>query len=196
MNFKDRRVNGRMNFKDRRVNVRMNFKDSRGSVVTDVVILAAAVVFVVLPVFSAVVEKNLVNIKAQIVKDAIDMANLSAYNSLVVNSLSAAHVELDYDRALDAYCAVLAENLNLKEDLSPKDESVAEGRIIVEEFEIFAQGLPVKCPEGEIISRPAVHSVIKVPVRPTLYRQVILSALGKDCLELTVHVDTEIPLNR
>ena len=54
----------------------------RGSAVTQVVLMAALLVFIILPVFSAVIEKYILLEKARVIRDSVDMANLSAYNAL------------------------------------------------------------------------------------------------------------------
>lgn len=167
----------------------------KGSVVTEIVLMAAMLVFIILPVFSAVMEKYLLTEKARVIRDAVDMTNISAYNALAAEDLGKAAVDISYQRALDIYKEILGSNLKLEEDMDPEPDSVAEGRVEVLSLVICRDGFPLYCPDGAVITRPAVHSSINVPVKPSLYRGIILGMLGKEHIDIVVHVDSEIPLN-
>jgi hypothetical protein len=90
---------------------------------------------------------------------------------------------------------MLALNLKLDGNLDPKPGSVAEGRVEIKSLEIYGNGFPTACPDGAVILRPSVHSSITVPVRPSLYRSVLLGLLGKEHIVIEVHVDSEIPVD-
>ncbi len=167
----------------------------RGSVVTEIVLMAAILVFIILPVFSVVIEKYVLMEKARIIRDAVDMTNISAYNALTAPDLGKAAVDVSYPEALGIYKEILGLNLKLEEDMDPKTDSVAEGRVEVLSLVIYRSGFPVRCPDGVLITRPSVHCSINVPVKPSLYRGVILEMLGKEHIDIVVHVDSEIPLN-
>lgn len=167
----------------------------KGSVVTEIVLMAALLVFIIMPVFSTVIEKYVLMEKARIIRDAVDMTNISAYNALAPGELGRAAVDMSYAEVLDIYIRILGKNLNLEEDLDPKTDSVAEGRVEVLSLVVYSSGFPSECPEGAAITRPSVHSCINVPVKPSLYRSIILGMLGKEHIDLVVHVDSEIPLD-
>ncbi len=167
----------------------------RGSAAADVVIGAAVIVFVILPLFAFIFEKYLIFNKAQIIKDAVDMTNISVYNAMNTGQLGKEDIDIDTDKAMDIYKSLLAENLKLDESLLPLRDSLAEDRVCVKSLAVFSAGFPQTCPEGINITRPTVHSVISVPVRPSLYRRLILSKMGRQYVELEVHVDSEIPVN-
>ncbi|NTV91417.1 MAG: hypothetical protein HGA22_13830 [Clostridiales bacterium] len=169
---------------------------NKGSAVVDVIFFAAFLGLVLLPVFSAVFEKYLLNEKCQRIRDAEDMANMAVYYSMNTQELSVTNVSFDMDRAVEVYSGVLAENLRLDSALMPEEGSMAESRVVIEELGLYSSGFPAKCPKGTALERPTIHSVVSVPVRPSLFRGMILSALGRDYLLLTVHNDSEIPLNR
>lgn len=166
-----------------------------GTAVAEVIIVAAMLVFVILPVFSAVMEKYVLSEKVRIIKDAVDMTNISAYNALDTTELGMTGVDVSHSKVMDIYEEVLRFNLNLDEDLDPLPGSVAEGRVEVVSLEIYRSGFPGSCPNGTSILRPSVHSSISIPVRPSLYRTLILSLLGRDHIDIAVHVDSEIPVN-
>lgn len=168
---------------------------NKGSAAADVVICAAIIIFVILPVFSVILEKYLLLNKAQIIKDAVDMANISAYNAIKAAKLSEEDVEVDLEAAEKIYNELLLLNLNLDNDLLPLTGSLAEGKVYVESLVIYSDGLPVVCPDGIVVKRPSVHSTVVIPVKPSLYRQLVLSMLGREFIELKVHVDSEIPVN-
>lgn len=94
-------------------------KRKKGSAVTDVVIGAAVIVFVLLPIFSFIAEKFIVLDKAQMIKDAVDMTNISTYNAMLAGSLGKEEVSLSHGEAEEIFISLLAANLNLKPDLSP-----------------------------------------------------------------------------
>ncbi len=167
----------------------------KGSVVTEVVLMAAMLVFMIMPVFSVVIEKYVLMEKARVIRDAVDMTNISAYNALTAVNLGKASVDISQTEALDIFREMLGRNLRLDGDMNPKSDSVAEGRVEVMSLMICGSGFPAACPEGAVITKPTVHSCIRVPVKPSLYRGIILSMLGKDHIDIVVHVDSEIPLD-
>ena len=174
----------------------MAVRSKKGSAVVDVVIAAAVVIFVILPVFSAVIEKYIFAEKVRMIRDAVDMTNISAYNALNTESLGKVQVNADRSEVLKIFEELLCVNLNLDEGLMPKADSIAEGRVEVTSLEMYMSGLPAKCPMGTSIVKPSFHSCINVPIKPTLYTRVILEMLGRDYIEVVAHVDSEIPLNK
>lgn len=169
--------------------------NKKGSAVVDVVVAAAMVIFVVLPVFSTVAEKYVLMEKARVIRDAVDMTNISSYNALKTGSLGQVSIKFERTEAMDIFEKLLCVNLGLDEGLYPEAGSIAEGRVVVSSLEICTDAFPVVCPGGATIVRPSVHSCIKVPVKPSLYRELILGVLGKDYIDIEVHVDSEIPVN-
>jgi len=173
----------------------MNLRSTKGSAVVYTVIAAAMLVFVILPVFSAVVEKYIMNEKARVIKDAVDMANIGVYNALNAGNLGKVNVDINYSKALEIFRRLLRKNLKLDAEMCPEDGSIAEGKVEIQSLEIYLSGFPVTCTSGTVVDRPSVHSRVCVPVRPSLYRTAILKLLGKQYILLELHVDSEIPLN-
>lgn len=174
---------------------RKRLKSNRGSSTAVVLISAMTVVFVVLPIFSAVIEKYIIFNKAQIIKDAVDMTNIASYNAINTHDLSRNIVTFDGEELDKIYRYLLAKNLRLDSDLFPAEGSIAGDRVRIESVAAYTSGLPLTCPDGTEIKRPSVHSCVIVPVKPLLYRHIILNALNKEYIELKVHVDSEIPVN-
>jgi hypothetical protein len=170
--------------------------NKKGSAVVDVVVAATMIVFVVFPVFSFVMEKYILEEKARMIRDAVDMTNISVYNALTTADLGKASVDLRPSDAMDIFEVLLCSNLNLSPGLIPKDNSIAEGAVEVISLEIYTEAFPTQCSNQTVITRPSVHSVVKVPIKPAMYRAVIMELLGKEFIDLVVHVDSEIPVNK
>lgn len=173
----------------------MAVRYEKGSAVVDVVIAAAIVIFVLLPVFSVVIEKYILMEKARMIRDTVDMTNISAYNALNTGRLGKVNVDVRRSEALEIFEELLCANLSLDEGLIPKAESIAEGRVEVSSLEMYMSGLPAKCSCGITIVKPSIHSCINVPIKPSLYRRAVLSLLGREYIDVVVHVDSEIPVN-
>ena len=172
----------------------INFKGSKGSAAGTVVLFAAVLVFILFPVMSIALEKSIMLAKGQIIKDAIDITNIASYTALN-SSISGKVIDISNDKLYTVYTSILAENLNLNGDLSPKPESVAEDTVTIDSLVVYVSGFPAVCPEGNTLIRPSVHAVITVPVKPSLYRQVILSLMGRQYVYLRIHVDSDLPVN-
>lgn len=168
----------------------------RGSAMVDVIIGAAMIVFVILPLFSAVVERFILFNKAQIARDALDMTNISTYNSLNSAELGKTSVIFVSGETQQIYRDILSENLRLDNGMNPLPQSIAEGTVRIESIIIYTEGLPAVCPNGTHLTRPSIHSCVSIPVRPSLYRQLLLDLIGKDYLDMRVHMDTEIPIDK
>ena len=171
-------------------------RGNKGEAAAEVIFFAAVVVFVIFPVASAVAEKYIAVLKGQVIKDAVDVANIALYNSLDAGRGGTAEADFGGAAAMELYKSFLAENLSLNPDLSPKADSVAEGTVVIDELYVYTSGFPLQCPRGKLVIRPAVHAVVTVPVRPSLYRGVVLGLMGKDYVELKVHVDTDLPVDK
>jgi Flp pilus assembly protein TadG len=166
-----------------------------GSSILDIIVGTAVVVLVILPVFSGIMEKYIISVKAQSIKDAVDMTNVSTYMSLDSDSLGKNVVDLDFEEVMDIYRRLLAANLNLNDDLTPKDISIAENTVTINSINLYYDAFPTECPNGTPVKRPAIHSYITVPVRPSIYRSMILRLTGREYIELKVHVDSDIPVD-
>lgn len=171
------------------------FSSSRGSAAFDIVIFAAVIIFVIFPVFSMVYEKYIIVTEGQIIKDAIDMANISTYNALNNRALGKDAILFNNEEMMSIYRGLLGKNLKLDGSLTPEPGSIAEDTVTINSLVCYTEELPAVCPNGNSIKRPSIHSLVTVPVRPVLFRQIILELLGKEYVELKVHVDSELPVN-
>ena len=120
----------------------------RGSAVTQTVLMAAVLIFIIMPVFSAVIEKYILMEKARVITDSVDMTNISAYNALSSAELGKVRIGAERSDILEIYRHILSINLRLNDDLEPQPDSVAEGCVEVLSLEIFSSDFPAHCPEG------------------------------------------------
>ncbi len=167
----------------------------KGSSVTDILIGAAILVFLIIPVFAAIIERYIILTKIQIIKDSVDLTNSSVYNALSAEGLGKNIVSFDSEKVRDVFVGILSQNMNLDENLSPRENSIADGKVFVKSLEVYTDDVPNTCPNGERIVRPTIHSCITVPIRPSLYTSKILELAGKSYFEFDIHVDSEIPIN-
>lgn len=173
----------------------MSSDANKGGVAIDVIIGAALLIFVILPLFSVAIERFILINKTQIARDALDMANISVYNSLNTVELGRYDVSFESDRTMKIYREMLSENLKLDAELKPLLQSIAEDTVSIESVVIYTGGLPAVCPNGTELSRPSVHSCVSIPIRPTLYRQILSGMSGNEYINIKVHMDSEIPLD-
>lgn len=174
--------------------------NNKGSIVSGLLIFTLIAVFVILPLFSAVFEQYILLIKGQAIKDAIDVTNLAAYNAMKIPEKSETKITATANDIRSNYMPMLALNMNLNSNLTPKENSIANGAVEIVNITVYPKGIafPVTCPKGGTIRRPSVHSVIKVPMKPALYWNIykfITGATGDGMRDYNIHVDTELPYN-
>jgi len=175
-------------------------KDQKGSIVSGPLIFALVVVFVILPIFGVAFEQHILLLKAQAIKDAVDVTNLAAYNAMKIPEKSETKITATISDIRANYIPMLALNMRLNNDLTPKGDSIAQGKVEIMNITVYPKGMsfPITCPEGGTIRRPSVHSVIKVPIKPTLYWNIyrfLTGATGDGIKDYIVHIDTELPHN-
>ncbi len=167
----------------------------KGSGTADVLIIVAIIVFVLLPVFASVMEKYIVFTKSQLIKDAVDITNISAFYALEAESLGKNIIDFNETDILSIYRNMLAKNLQLDSELNPLENSIADYKVSIESIIIYTDNLPAKCPYNINITKPAIHSCIIVPVKPAFYHKIIRNITGKEYIQIKVHVDSDIPVN-
>ena len=175
--------------------LRACFSSEKGAV-EDLVVLCLFVAFVLFPVASAMLDRYAAILECQEIKDALDITNIAVYDSLRAQDTGKTVAGFDSAGAMELYKSILARNLRLNGDLTPGPGSIAEGPVSIDELALYTSGFPCRCPQGQLLSRPAIHTYVTVPVRPSLYRGVILGMMGKQYVELKVHVDTDLPVDK
>ena len=171
-------------------------ENEKGNGLADVLVFASVIVFLLLPLFSAVMEKHMLDLKLSILRDAIDITNMAVYNSLECRSLSRGDVAADGEEGRSLFENYLSQNLKLDASLRPVAGSVAGGEVVVNSLIVYTGGFPVQCPEGTTLEIPSVHSSITVPIKPMMFRRILLKLTGREYVFLEIHVDTEMPVDR
>ena len=161
------------------------FLSSRKGAVEDMVIFCLFFVFVLLPVASSVLEMYLTSVKCQEIKDAIDMTNIAAYNALDPGDNGKTAIDFNSSSAQAIYNNLLALNLRLNPDLTPQSDSIADGPVVVNELTFYTSGFPCYCPLGKLLTRPTIHTLVTVPVKPSLYSGTILGMMGNNTSTLS-----------
>jgi len=173
----------------------MKMKNCRGYATIDVILFTGIMLFLIFPLFSFTLEKYVYQNSIQIIKDTLDMTAIATYESLDANSTAKDNIQFDRTELINIYKKYLAQNLKLNDDLVPEDGSIAKDTVRIEQLELFTSGFPDICPEGAEINKLSIHVLVVIPLKPNLYREVLLDALGKDYVELKLHHDTELPVN-
>ena len=180
------------------IEVKDMIKNNKGSAVSHVISTLGLIIFIILPLFAVVMERYILYNKVNIIKDAVDIANLAIYNAIHTGDAAKNETAITIKSEMTLYKNIVAKNLKLNADMTPKENSIAEGEVVVEELRAYLftnTTFPTTCQQGNNITRPTIHSVIKVSIKPTLFRRVVLSTIGKDVINIKVHVDTELPIN-
>lgn len=168
---------------------------SEKGAISSYILFIMLIVFVLLPLSAVIMEKYIIYAKASSIKDSIDITNIAAYTAIVADQAGETNIFIDFNKAKKIYTDLLKKNLRLNDDLSPQDGSIAEGVVVIESFNIYLSDFPVTCPGGTVIYGPCVCTRTRVPIRPSLYRETILNALGVEFVYLNLHVDSIIPVN-
>jgi len=185
-------------YKDKKYFIRINNKNLnslKGSSVADILIIASIILFVFLPIFCALMERYMVFSKSQIIRDAIDVANLSLYYAIETETLGKGFVSFNEDDLMQIYKKMLSKNLLLDAEMNPTDNSIIGSEVRIESIMIYTDGFPSVCPFGTVITNPAVHSYIIVPIKPVFFKDIISALSGKEYTELKLHIDSDIPIN-
>lgn len=162
---------------------------------TSFILYIMLIIFVLLPLSAVLMEKYIINNKAESIKDSIDITNLAVYTAIVADQAGEANIVIDEDRLASVFRNLLSKNLRLNSDLTPKENSIADGIVVIKTLNVHTSGFPVTCPNGTTITKPTVCTEVAVPIKPSVYSKTVLDMLGVPYLNLNLHVDSEIPIN-
>ena len=173
------------------------FKNEKGEAITAVILFALFIVYIFIPIFAAVIEKQLFYLRAVEMRESMEIACLATYDSMRASDATKAVIDYDATKVNSTFKYYLSKNLNINSDLTPKSSGcIPQGIVTVNSINIYINGFPVAFPEGKYLTRPTVHAVITVPIKPTLYQYTVLSLLGVSTINCKLHTDVEIPVNR
>ncbi|MDD4494740.1 MAG: hypothetical protein PHV32_10440 [Eubacteriales bacterium] len=170
--------------------------DEKGSALIDVVLISALIAFVIMPLLSFVLDWFILINKVQTIRDAADLAALTIFCSLDNDSLGKSQLDFNNESLLESYKEVLSKNLHLDSELSPDSNSVLDGQAEIEELIIYSDDLPAQCPYGTEIEMKGIHVVLRITLKPSLYRGLLQELGGIKSTDIRLHFDNELPVNK
>jgi hypothetical protein len=155
------------------------------------------IIFIVFPVFSFLIDKNIARLVASEIKESLDMSVIGAYNAVNENQYGKKTVDISQKSLENEFLKLFCKNMKLDKDLSPKDGSILEYPIKINELEYFGPDrIGDSCPCGNEVVRPMVHLNFTFSLNPTLYRRVINRMSGKDKFSISIGYDIELPYDK
>lgn len=149
--------------------------------VGSIILLAAIIVFVIFPITAFVFDNLKIQAIASEVSKSIDSAVVDTYQSLGFPFLS--QEDFRADNGLFQYYIEerIKKDLKLNADLTPKADSILDGPFTINSFKfIDSTQLPyTDTDSGKVYNRPFIEIDFTIRVKPTLYQEIILDALGK-----------------
>ena len=173
-------------------------KNTRGDIgVLEIILFTCVILFIIFPIFSIVIEKVILDLKSDEIKGIIKDATESTFIALNIDTTSVENIDVDLDRFKEVFERYIKTNFNLKEDFKPKDNSMVDGPVKINKIIFYGtNSLPFTHPTKEITyNRPFIEVEVIFPIKPHLYRKVILDALGKEYLEVTINYHYTLPIN-
>lgn len=167
----------------------------RGMSVTEVLIGLAGFIFIFLPLFTFVSEKYILFTKIQIIKDSVDLSNISLYNAISTSQLSEGTIFIEDEKMIEIFSRILKNNLKLDENMNPYSDGIISDKVKVESLKFFFGNNTFTCPQGNVIRGPFIHSTVIIPVKPVFFQKTILDFLNRENIELKIHVDSKIPID-
>ncbi|MBI9013851.1 MAG: hypothetical protein JEZ08_16575 [Clostridiales bacterium] len=173
-------------------------KDRTGSVgVGTIIIFTGILIFIVLPLTSFVFDQLKIQVVAGEVRQAINTAVEESYHSLQVPFLS--KDEFRADNGLFQYYVEerLEKSLKLNSDKTPKAGSMLDGPFDIDSLLfIDSSMLPYTDSDtGKVYNRAFVEVEFTIRVKPLLYQQIVLEALGQPYKELSSKKKVTLPIN-
>lgn len=162
-----------------------------------ILIVAFMIVFVVIPLSAYIFDNLKVNLISRDVAGAIDVAIEDGYHSLQKPILSKEDFIVDGPILQYYVTERLKKSLYLNDDLAPKANSKLEGPFSIELLNfVGTANLPyTELSTGKVYTRPFVEVQFTIRLKPTLYRDLILNALGKSYIEFSAKRKTIIYVN-
>ncbi|GKX32298.1 hypothetical protein SH1V18_47780 [Vallitalea longa] len=162
------------------MNLKRNEKGEIG--VFELILFTGIVLFILMPIFTAAYEKQIMykigRDSNDIIKDSLE----ATYVTLNIKRGSTKKIEFDdkFKRTFESY---IRENMKLNVDFTPKDESMADAKIKV--LELKRINYP----------RKSVKVKLLLPIKPHLYRQIILDLMGKEWIGYEIVQEVSLPVD-
>ncbi|QUI25915.1 hypothetical protein HZI73_26240 (plasmid) [Vallitalea pronyensis] len=158
-------------------------KDNKGSSgILSILLIAFFVIFLIMPVFAAVFEKQMMTKIARDTKSIIKDSLEATYTTLNIEKTSIKDIEFtsDFKQIFDKY---VIDNLNLNVDFTPTDKSMADAKVQVTELQY------------EDRTRKFINVKVILPIKPHIYRQILLSIMGKEWIGYEIPYTLSLPVD-
>ena len=134
-----------------------------------IVLLWSVVFFIVIILCTFVIEWYYMNVKSEVVKDALTFSALSVYKNIEQSQLQNGNLTLTNEMKV-TFNKYLAKNLNLNENLSSKENSIIIGKVEIDYMKIYEKDdIEKTYPDGNIIEyKPSLFVRIKYDIEPIL----------------------------
>lgn len=172
--------------------------DEKGDIgVGAIFMVTTLIVFVIFPLSAFIFDYLKIQVVAGEVAKSIDAAVTDGYHSLDLEFLS--KEEFVADNGLFEYYVKeeVKKSLKLNADLSPKEDSMLDGPFSLNSVIFYdSTQLPYTDPgSGKVYNRPFVEINFTIRLKPLLYQQIILDALGQPYKEFTATRKASLPIN-
>ncbi|MBE0451615.1 MAG: hypothetical protein IBX70_12325 [Clostridia bacterium] len=174
------------------------FKEENGDMGVDTILIVTfIIVFIIIPLASYGFDFLRIQVIAGEVSSAVDAAIADSYHSLDMELLS--KEDFRSDNGLFQYYIEenLKKALNLDSALLPNDKSILDGPFTIDSFNFYDSSyLPYTDLEtGKIYERPFIEISFTIRVKPLLYQEMILAAIGKPYKEFSATRKASLPIN-
>lgn len=145
----------------------IDFKNNKGGI--PIALLWSILFFIVIISCTFVIEQYYMNVRAEIVKDALTFSALSVYKDIDKGSLDKGSIVLS-DQMKNTFKKYLIKNLNLNDNLSSRPNSVVSGNVSIDTMNIYNIDSAVEYyPDGsKIIFKPSLFVRINYQIEPIL----------------------------
>lgn len=172
--------------------------EERGDIgVGTILMVTTLIVFIIFPLSAFVFDHLRVQVVAGEVAKSIDAAVVDGYHSLDLAFLS--KEEFIADNGLFEYYVTeeLKRSLRLNDDLTPKENSMLDGPLSINTVKFYdSTQLPyTDIDNGKVYNRPFVEINFTIRLKPLLYQQIILDALGQSYKEFSETRKASLPIN-
>ena len=172
--------------------------EERGDIgVGSILMVTVLLVFVIFPLSAFTFDYLRIQVVAGEVAKSIDAAVIDGYHSLDLGFMS--KEEFIADNGLFEYYVTeeVKDSLRLNDDLTPKENSMLDGPLTLNSVKFYDSSLLpyTDAQSGKEYSRPFIEVEFTIRLKPLLYQQIILDALGKPYKEFSATRKASLPIN-
>ncbi|BEP30425.1 hypothetical protein [Helicovermis profundi] len=158
---------------------KLSIKSSFGGMeITIIFLYLFIIIFVIFPLFTYIYEKMYFSIIENEIRNTLEVSLTSLYKEYNIKNLSKGNLKIKNDKdELEQYIKL---NLNLKDDMSSKENSILFGDINIVDIEYGLKN---------------VNIVLDIRIEPFIYRKVLMKMIDKSELVVRINVKVDMPIN-